>query len=157
MGYRCRVFCQEEFNLSIKSLDTFLNKSYSDCKFKGHQDSCDDEHWEYTELHYQEENNHILLEVNRRGEDDELIEDEVENFIHNIGKVNLLSFKKKKLINIIKNTELIVCFQIPISDINDKGFDVIFDLANEIANKSNGIIHYDNEGYYLNGNLYLKD
>lgn len=156
MGYYTRVFCLSKIKPKISEIVKKLNSSgfnitvnLSDFDLE----SCD---WSDFELNYDSERLPLLIELNECRNSDELAKKEIEEFIEFIGKPNLLELKKKKIIRHLKNTEYIVCIQLPTNDITDKGYDVNGKLMEYLEINHLGMPQADNEGFYQQNRLLLK-
>lgn len=156
MGYYTRVFCSSKRKPKIIDLINNLKSIGFDIKSNLDEKDLENPNWTDFELIYDSERLPLLVELNEIGKSHGLAEEEVNEFLEFIGKPKFLQLNKKKVISQLNKTYYIVCIQLPITDIIDKGYDVNGELMSYVANNFLGMIQADKEGFYCNNKLIVK-
>jgi hypothetical protein len=144
MGYYTRVFCKGSVP-SLESVSSFLNHAGVSMKLTT-DESLVDSSWQNAEVTYKAGKLPILVECNRPGGEG-LFEDEIAEFLQQIGSPGL-SLAKRKVIKHLNETKFIVACQLPTSDIDDDGYDVNGEFMKYFVANCGGIIQCDGEGLY---------
>ena len=124
MGYYTRVFCKSKSRPSVKQILDKLNLVGHAVNSNLDANELKLENWNHFELIYKKGKLPILVELNQIGHSDGLAEEEIEEFQESIGKPGIFDSIKKKVLKHLEKTEFILCNQLPISDIDDNGYDV---------------------------------
>lgn len=156
MGYYTRVFCSSKNKPKIKDILESLKSNGFAVESDLDEDDLDSSEWTNFELNYDPERLPLLVELNEKGKSDGLVEEEILEFTQFVGKPNLLEFNKKKVINHLKNTDYIICIQLPTSDIIDEGYNMNGELMAYVERNFSGMTQVDREGFYLNNKLLVK-
>lgn len=156
MGYYTRVFCSSKNKPKIKELLESLKSNGFAVESDLDEEDLENSEWTNFELNYAPEKLPLLVELNEKGKSDGLVEEEILEFIQFVGKPNLLELNKKKVINHLKNTDYIICIQLPTLDIVDEGYNVNGELMAYVERNFSGMIQADREGFYLNNKLLVK-
>src|SRR5688572_18081131 len=119
MGYYTRVFCKSTDTPSFSSLQRYMASIDSSYKLVGTTDDHSNS-WTDFEFHYKQGKLPIIVEVNWTDDEGSIGREEIGEFLEDIGAPGL-SFKKRKVINHLKQTNYIICNQLPVSDIDDDG------------------------------------
>lgn len=147
MGYFTRVFCS---NTSYPKISDILQKLKLDgfhTTTNLQESELNNLNWTNFELTYDVDRLPLLIEINKKGKSNELVEEEIKEFLNSIGPPKFYELKKKRVINHLKSTEYIICIQLPTSDITNKGYDVNGLLMKHIECDFSGIIQVDGEGF----------
>ncbi|MDN5211491.1 hypothetical protein QQ020_05500 [Fulvivirgaceae bacterium BMA12] len=157
MGYFTRVFCKANNRPSVKQILDNLNSFGYSVTSNLNPDELESEDWANFELNYKDGKLPILVELNQLENSDGLAEEEIEEFKETIGKPGLFSLSKKKVLTQLEKTKFILCNQLPISDIDDDGYDVNGELMQIFVSECEGMIQCDGEGFYFGTKLILKE
>ena len=156
MGYYTRVFCSSKEKPKINGILESLKAKGFKVRVNLDKSALNDTNWTSFELTYAEGKSPLLIEINEKGKSDGIAEEEIEEFLEFIGKPKLYELKKKKVLNHLKQTEFIICIQLPTTDFIDLGYDVNGDLMEYIAEEFSGIVQADGEGFYEKNKLIVE-
>lgn len=113
MGYYTRVFCSSQEKPKInKILENLNSRGFTVATDLGLENLYNSQ-WTNFELNYDSEKLPLLIELNEIGKSNELAEEEISEFIEFVGKPTLLEFKKKKVVNHLKKTNLSYVYNYP--------------------------------------------
>ena len=155
MGYYTRVFCISSKIPSLTEISNQLQAVNKNCRIElGEENQL--EEWESFSLYYKDEKLPLFVQLNKRDDDDDLANEEIEEFIDAIG-APLFSLSKRKVINHLMKTKYVVASQLPTTDIDDDGYDLNGALLQIFAIGYDGMVQADNEGFYIGNNLILED
>ncbi len=157
MGYYTRVFCKSNKRQNVEQILKKLNSRGYTAKSNLDEKEIQSENWKDFELIYKEGKLPILVVLNRIGESDGLAEEEIEEFKEAIGKPGLFDSNKNKVIKHLDQTSSILCHQLPISDIDNDGYDINGELMQIFVSDFEGMIQCDGEGFYSGTKLIVKE
>lgn len=152
MPYYVRAFCNSSTVPTVSELEKELKSEYPSIRFET-EDSRDGK-WEQVEYFYKEDKQPIVVEFNYNDGPESLVAEECDEFINEIGSPGL-SMSKRKVLNHLKNTKYIISCQL-LNDIDDDGYDLNGELLNIFANKYDGLIQADGEGFYKGHKLIVE-
>lgn len=155
MGYYTRAFCTSSEIPSLSEISRQLQTICRECRIEPNENNSDGD-WESFSLYYKDGKLPLLVELNKRDDGDNLANKEIEEFIEEIG-APLFSLSKRKVINHLMNSKYLVASQLPTSDVDDQGYEVNGALLQIFALGYGGMIQADNEGFYFENKLILKD
>jgi hypothetical protein len=156
MAYFTRVFCSATRKPKIKEIFEKLKSNGFDVSVDLSESELNTENWTHFELNYELEKLPLLLELNERGHSEEILEEEIDEFLSVIGKPKFYQKNRRKIISYLKNTNYIICIQLPTSDINDDGYNLNAVLMEYVCSSFSGLIQADGEGFYFDNNLVLN-
>ena len=154
MGYYTRVFCRAEQTPAFNELQEYISSRNPLYRLEGEVDD-KKVHWTNLELYYKVGKHPIPIELNWCDEEGSVGNEELTEFLDEIGPPGL-SLKKRKVIRQMKQTKYIVCNQL-LSDLDDDGDQVNGLFMQFFVDKYQGMIHAENAGFYKpDGTLLLK-
>ncbi|KNY25529.1 hypothetical protein [Pseudobacteroides cellulosolvens] len=160
MGYYVRAFCTSDRVPTIKEIfDWAASQGYK----LGVSDNFKDidmksNNWERVDILYKAGKLPILSEINRdEGTDNCLMREEIEEFKERLSEVRgLLNIKKKKVETHLANTRYIVANELPISNIDDDGYNANYIFLKYFVVHCGGMIQANGEGFYEGDKLIIK-
>lgn len=145
MGYYTRVFCRSEKSPTFTELQDYLRHLNPEYRLEGEVDD-DQVDWTNFEFFYKEGNQPIPVELNWCDEEGSIGQEELAEFIEDIGSPGW-SFKKRKVIRQLKKTKYIICNQL-LGDIDDEGYQANESLLQFFIERYEGMAQADGEGFY---------
>jgi len=158
MGYYVRVFCKAEKVPSVKDILGWLKGR--GCRYsieintpEVDRDSCE---WKQLSLEYKEGKLPILVECWRDdGTESCAMHGEIDEFLESVGKAGL-SLAKRRVVKHLKGTRFTIACQLPVSDIDDDGYDANGEFLRYFLENCEGMIQADGEGFYEGERLIVK-
>src|SRR5215204_6343772 len=105
MGYYTRAFCTSSEIPTLPDLRKQVQAIHREYRIESGEGNLDND-WESFELFYKEGKLPLLVELNKRNHEDNLANEEIEEFIEDIG-APLFSLSKRKVINHLMKTKYI--------------------------------------------------
>jgi hypothetical protein len=155
MGYYTRVFCTSSEIPALSEISTHLEVVCKDSRIEFEEGNLDKD-WKSFSLYYKNSKLPLLVELNKRSDEDNLANEEIDEFIESIG-APMFSLSKRKVINHLIETKYVVVSQLPTSDIDEEGYEVNGALLQIFASQFGGIVQADGEGFYLENKLVVKE
>ncbi|KAB7530236.1 hypothetical protein F8C76_01630 [Flagellimonas olearia] len=156
MGYYTRVLCVTKNKPTVQNILCFLTANGVEVRSNLNERDLQTKDWNHFELVYDENSPPLLVELNLVGNSDGLAEEELEELLGYIGTPNFYELKKKKVIGHLKRTKYIICVQLPIHAMKDKGHDVNGKLMQYFQRNFSGMIQIDRKGFYNGSELLLE-
>jgi hypothetical protein len=97
----------------------------------------------------------FLAEVNRRGDSELDLADELEEFLERLEEARAGPARERVAAH-LGRTDFVVANQLPLSDFEDDGFDALGAFMTYFAERNGGLIHADGEGFYDGEELILE-
>lgn len=98
----------------------------------------------------------ILAECNRRGSGEgDLAQEEIDEFVESVGPPGRSGAKKRVLEHLAK-TQFVVACQLPVSDMDDDGYEANGEFLDLFVEECGGMIQADGEGFYDGPRLVVR-
>lgn len=156
MSYYTRIFCRAAEKPTVTAilehLETVLDFEVSTNLSPEEAGSAA---WTTFELHYDEDRLPIQVECNFVS-DDETAREEIAEFIEQVEDLDDADENSEAVISRLRATRFIIACQLPVSDIDDDGYDANGELMNFVAAKCDGLIQADGEGFYEKDELLVE-
>lgn len=155
MGYYMRVFSKNDSPPPISSILQAFERQGRHIEIEA-ESAPSSPLWERATIVYKAEKLPILVECNRdNSTDNSLFKEEICEFLAAVGPAGL-SLSKHSVISYLKKAKLIVACQIPTSDIDDYGYEVVGEFLAYVRDSCHGIIQADLEGFYSGDKLIVR-
>jgi hypothetical protein len=155
MGYYTRVFCTSSEIPALSEISNQMEKVCKEFRIESAEGNLDN-NWKSFSLNYKNSRLPLLVELNKRSDEDNLANEEIDEFIESI-RAPMFSLSKRKVINHLMQTKYVVVSQLPTSDIDDDGYEVNGALLQIFASQFGGIVQADGEGFYIGNKLVVKE
>lgn len=157
MGYYTRVFCRSAEKPTVKAILLYLDATMDfDIRTDLTPEEAGTTNWNAFSLHYDEERLPILVECNMVTDTDELGREEIAEFIEQVEDSGEADENTEKVIAHLQAARFIIACQLPVSDIDDDGYDVNGELMNYFTAHYEGMVQADGEGFYDGDELLVE-
>lgn len=158
MSQFARAFCNSSQAPTLNTVkDTLAAKGVHLAIICDSSEELDSTTWNYAQIHYQDKKLPILIECNRiSAEPKNLANAEIQEFLEKIGSPGLWG-NKKRVSSHLKKTRFIVSCQIPISDINPIGENIVEEFLAYFVVHCNGLFQADGSGFFEGQNCLWSD
>ena len=148
MSFYVRVFSQAEDYPSLFALcDELVEAGYEFATSPGkNEPEFLKQDWKTVVFQYNQECQPLELERNVRGEPDNILEKEQEEFLEEINKLPY-SKNQKKAAELVKNAVQIYAFEVD-EDITEEGWAFLETILDFICDATDGYVQVDEEGIY---------
>ncbi|WP_254507740.1 hypothetical protein [Anatilimnocola floriformis] len=140
MGYYVRAFCKASQLPSPAVLTEWLAGRAPEVHLDVEDPAASD--WSHLELVYHPDRQPIVVELSG----DEMVSDEVEEFIELIGKPGK-SAHKRHVLDHLAQTKMVVACQL-LGDIDDAGYEANYQFLSYFVEHCDALIQADGEGFY---------
>lgn len=148
LSYYTRIFCRAAEKPTVTAILEHLETVLDfDISTNLSPEEAGSGAWTTFELHYDEDRLPVLVECNYVSED-ETAREEIAEFIEQIEDIVGADENSGKVITHLRATCFIIACQLPVSDIDDDGYDANGELMNFVATNCDGLIQADGEGFY---------
>jgi len=156
MSYFTRVFCKSENIPTVSELLKLVNSLGYSVSTNLSQKELESTGWAEFELRYKEGKLSILVEINKVAIEGGLAKEEIGEFKDAIGKPGFFDKSKKRVLKHLDQTQYIICNQLPMSDIDDEGHEINEQFMKIFVDHYEGMMQFDDEGFYEDSKLILK-
>jgi hypothetical protein len=153
LGYYLRAFCKSEVPPLRRVLEWVANEGVV-LELDGGSELLDDENWREAEIRYDEGKQPLVVDVSRASSNDELLSDEVEEFVEFLEDVDD-SPEKQKVLEQLRESRAVVGAQL-LGDIDDAGYSAIGVLLSFFVEHCGAMIQADGEGFYDGDRLLVE-
>lgn len=161
MGYYVRAFCTEGAQPPMRPVLDYAADLGSALKLAPEvmgetiNSNADDATWEQVAIHYKDGKQPILLEVNRDGGDEDLMREEVDEFLEFLEDLPR-NASHKRVEQHLRATTFIVAAQLATEDIDDDGYNALGNVLRYFVAHNGGMIQADGEGFYDGDKVILE-
>ena len=157
MGYYIRILSPIKENVTLEIIYNCLRNKKINFSIEHDLESkkLNNKNWKQTIFFYSKNKQPILLNRDIANQKGNLVKEEVKEFLDEIKNLPVTK-KKKEIESRLKRTKQIFSFQIPTSDIDDSGWNLVDTIIDILVEKSKGFVQVDREGFYIDKKLVLK-
>jgi len=157
MGYYVRVFCKSDRVPSVRQVLGHLNSLdfYFDVETGLRPEEQESPGWTQFELKYDEERTPIRVECNRVAGSDGVAKEEIAEFIELV-EAGSPGGHEAKVLDHLRQAKYVVACELPVSDMDDDGYELNGEFMRFFVEHHEGMIHADGEGFYSGSEIIVE-
>jgi hypothetical protein len=154
VGYHLRAFCTSEELPPLRPILEWAASQGVGLRLAGGPEVLDDAGWREAELDYKPGKEPLVVDVSRASSGDELLAEEVEEFVEFLEDVDD-SAEKGKVLAHLQASRAVVGAQL-LGDIDDDGYNAVGVFLGFFVEHCGAMIQADGEGFYEGDRLLVE-
>ena len=146
VGYYLRAFCRNDELPPLGRVFEWAAREGIGLELPVSSALIDDPHWRQAEIRYTADKQPFVVDVSTGSSDDDLLSDEVEEFVELVKDVED-SAEKQTVLAHLRRSRAVVGVQL-LGDIDDDGYNAVATFLRYFVEYSGAMIQADGEGFY---------
>jgi hypothetical protein len=154
VAYYLRAFCTSEELPPLRRVFEWAANAGAKLEVDDDRGQLDDENWRRAGIRYKADKQPLVVEVSRSSSGDELLSEEVEEFVEFLEEVDD-SPEKQKVLEHLRDSRAAVVVQL-LEEIDDDGYDAVGAFLGFFVEHCGAMIQADGEGFYERNRLLVE-